>query len=410
MSDDEQNSLVCSIPGCGAKLRKSNTIGRCQEHRYTVERAVCAVDGCGEPLRKDNATGYCKRHKFATDRAPVRICAADGCDRSLRADNQSGYCKAHAQQTAAVRAYRDRQYAELREQSEQRRQQRPLCSVDGCTNRLRSDNTSGRCTDHIYIPLDLAVCSVDGCENRLTSRNTTGRCMDHRNWHADEAPKCGDPSCGRTLHRDNQTGFCHKHRKQWRATYNQSYYRRNRGALVEYARRYREEHPEEHREASRHWERANPLRKLANDAAFRARNRERLRVSNKAASRKHYAAYKERRRAQGRDYYARNPEKRRAATARWRSMHPEFSSARNARRRARIRLPREDRRISLEYRAAIRNDPCFYCGGIAEHTDHYFPLVKGGTDHWFNLVRACQDCNLSKHARCGTAFLLLTGG
>lgn len=234
--------------------------------------------------------------------------------------------------------------------------------------------------------------------------------MEHRSFRADVAPRCGEPGCGKTLHRDNQTGFCHKHRKAWRDAYNRDYYQQNQADLLEYARQYRDEHPEEHREASLRWARANPDRKLANDAAFRERNRERLRVSGKEATRESYARHADRRRAGSRDYYARNPEKVLAACKKWRTEHPEFRAAANARRKLRTKLSREDRQISLAYRQAICNDPCFYCGGPAVHTDHYFALAKGGTDHWFNLVRACQHCNLSKRTMCGTAFLLLSGG
>ena len=50
-----------------------------------------------------------------------------------------------------------------------------------------------------------------------------------------------------------------------------------------------------------------------------------------------------------------------------------------------------DRLLSVCYRLAIRNDPCFYCGSPeTAHVDHFFPLAKGGTDHWWNLVRACD--------------------
>ena len=286
-----------------------------------------------------------------------------------------------------------------------------VCSVGECPRKLRSDNTTGRCTDHAYIPMEWAVCSVDGCGARIKLDNTLGRCMEHRALHwAGEAPKCGEPGCGKTLHRDNRTGFCHKHRKEWRDAYNRDYYQRNQDDLREYARNYREVHADEHREASLRWERANPERKRANDAAYRDRNRDRLRESGKEASRKHYAAHPERRRAQQRDRYARDPERVKAASRKWYAAHPEYRSVLNARRRLQMQLPREDRQISHAYRQAIRNDPCFYCGSAAAHTDHFFPLAKGGTDHWWNLVRACESCNCSKQALCGTAFLLLAGG
>lgn len=276
---------TCSVDGCDAKLRTSNTIGRCSDHRYIpVVSAVCGADGCEQALRKDNDTGYCKAHKYATARAPVRVCAADGCENELRGDNQSGYCAAHAWQTASTRASRDRLYAILREQAERRRQQRPECSVDGCDRRVRSDNTSGRCNDHIYVPLDLAACSADGCENRITARNTTGRCMEHVDW--------------------------------------------------------------------------------------------------------------------------------RAVASAWAAANPEARQASSARRRGRVQVDMDatDRLLSTLYRQAIKGDPCYYCGSpVTHHVDHFFPLAKGGTDHFWNLVRACERDNLSKHAQCGTAYLLRRG-
>jgi len=79
------------------------------------------------------------------------------------------------------------------------------------------------------------------------------------------------------------------------------------------------------------------------------------------------------------------------------------------RRRTRIRVDMDalDRELSAAYRLAIRNDPCFYCGGKGEHDDHYHALADGGTDHWWNLVRACEHCNCSKGAKHGDDFLKL---
>jgi hypothetical protein len=69
-----------------------------------------------------------------------------------------------------------------------------------------------------------------------------------------------------------------------------------------------------------------------------------------------------------------------------------------------------DRALSADYRRAIAGDPCTYCGATASQVDHIFPVAKGGTDHWWNLTRACESCNKSKAAHCGTWFLLLRGG
>lgn len=341
---------VCPVPGCGAKLRASNTIGRCSEHRYTVDRAICAADGCEQPLRKDNATGYCKRHKSAKDREQPRFCGAPGCDNRLRTDNTTGYCKDHIHPMWKDREYLDRRYARERTERAKRPDTRRICSVDGCGRKLRSDNTLGRCNDHRYIPMDWAFCSVDGCDARIKPDNPLGRCTEHRGlyWEGD-APKCGEPGCGKTLHRDNGTGFCHEHRKAWQDAYNRDYYERNQVALREYARQYREVYAEEHRAAASAWNASNRVARIASDA------------------RRKLAA------AAGMDDI--------------------------------------DRMLSVCYRLAIRNDPCFYCGSPeTAHVDHYFPLAKGGTDHWFNLVRSCDRCNNAKYVTCGTAFLLLIGG
>jgi hypothetical protein len=347
MRDDQnRRDLVCSVPDCGAKLRRSNTIGRCQEHRYAVERATCGADGCDKQLNKGNSTGYCDAHKYAKGREPVRACGAPGCGRKLRTDNSTGYCPDHVEPMWKTREYRDRKNARERAGRTKHPRARRICSVDGCEREIRSDNTTGRCTDHAYVPLDLRICSVDGCENRLIASNTTGRCMEHHaGYWADAAPKCGEPGCGKTLYRDNQTGFCHEHRTEYKRTYNRAYYERTQAERREYARQWREVYGDEHRAYVSAWNAANPEARQA----MQARRRQ-------AATR-------------GMDDF--------------------------------------DRELSVAYRIATRFDRCFYCGSPdTAHTDHFFPLAKGGSDVWFNLVRACESCNCSKQAVCGTAFIL----
>lgn len=342
---------TCSVDGCGAKLRTSNTTGRCSPHRYVpVTSPVCPVDGCGKPLRKDNDTGFCKAHKYSSSREQARPCGAPGCDRTLRTDNTTGYCPDHAERPGRTPEYRAKKRAVYHAKPKPPDVRR-TCSADGCERKIRSDNTTGRCTDHAYVHMDWAVCSVDGCEARIRPDNRLGRCMEHRSlyWGGDP-PKCGEPGCGRDLYRDNLTGFCQEHRpRDYMDAYNRAYYERNAAALREYAREYREVYAEEHREYTRTWNAANP----------------------------------------------------------------EARQAMHARRRSRVDAGMDeiDRLLSTFYRIAIRNDPCCYCGSpVTDHVDHYFPLAKGGSDKFFNLVRACQRCNLRKQVMCGTAFLLLTGG
>jgi 5-methylcytosine-specific restriction endonuclease McrA len=332
---------------------KSGRQVRCTPCREGPARPVCGADDCTTELRRDNKTGYCEEHKYATARAPVRHCVEKDCGKQLRADNESGYCKRHSQLTPNVRRSREERAAEARAASQGRRDARDPCEIDECPNRIRSDNTLGRCNDHRYLPLDLPECSVDGCGKRLYTDNVIGRCQEHRGlyWAAD-ARKCGEGGCGKTLHADNVTGYCHKHRDEWRKNYNREYYEGHQPELVKYARFYREVYADEHR----------------------------------AYSRGHYAEH-------GRI----SPEAQRAAAAR-------------RRQRAAHGMDELDRFLSAEYRKAIRNDPCFYCGDTeTHHVDHFFPIAKGGTDAWANLVRACADCNLSKYTACGTAFLLRAG-
>jgi hypothetical protein len=260
--------LICSIEGCDTRLRRNNSTGRCQEHRYIGEgMGTCHADGCTTKLRKDNQDGFCTVHKSPTARAPERTCAAAGCEKRLRIDNRSGYCVDHANQSPLAAESRERYNAKLREETRRRPDERQRCSVDDCPNRLRSDNTTGRCTEHYYLPRDMPQCAVSGCENKLTTTNKLGRCTEHRGeyWAAD-APRCAADGCKRTLNADNTIGYCREHRalSPTRKEYNREYYQHNQGALREYAALYRQVYTDEHRAASAAWALANPERKARN--------------------------------------------------------------------------------------------------------------------------------------------------
>src|SRR5262249_40062936 len=91
--------------------------------------------------------------------------------------------------------------------------------------------------------------------------------------------------------------------------------------------------------------------------------------------------------------------------------NPEVWAAREGRRPklAGEGLDALDKALAVDYRRAIVDDACGYCGGPSKHTDHVFPIAKGGRDVWYNLMRACESCNLVKGPRCGTWFRLRTG-
>lgn len=115
-----------------------------------------------------------------------------------------------------------------------------------------------------------------------------------------------------------------------------------------------------------------------------------------------------------RQYREDNAEIVRRKKAEYRRTHCEVVRASKDRYRSRhtVRLTQEDRALSVQYRKAIRHDPCFYCGSRLKvmHVDHMQPLSRGGTDHWWNLVRACASCNLSKGAKTAEEFMNLKGG
>jgi hypothetical protein len=346
-------ALTCSYGDCKVPLRKSNTLGRCQEHRYIGEgMGKCAH--CQKPIRRDNQTGYCEEHKYATSRAPVRFCGSrEGCERQLRIDNTCGYCPDHIGESSLMQVYKDRKNAKLREQTRMRPDERAECSQDGCRNRLRSDNTIGRCSEHYYLPAEMPECVVEGCENRLTRLNQGDRCTEHigKYW-APDARKCAHGGCGRTINADNAIGYCREHRylSPSRREYNREYYRDTQSLRLEYARLYREVYAEEHRENARRWARENPGLRSA------ARMRRRMRAGEG--------------------------------------------------------LTELDQLLSLARCIEMTGDPCFYCGAPGEEVEHYFPIVKGGTDAWQNILPSCVACNHGvggKHFMCGTAFMLRKG-
>jgi 5-methylcytosine-specific restriction endonuclease McrA len=61
------------------------------------------------------------------------------------------------------------------------------------------------------------------------------------------------------------------------------------------------------------------------------------------------------------------------------------------------------------YRAALRNDPCSYCGNRGGHIDHITPRIRRGGDSWTNLTAVCQVCNNGKRDKSLLSFLAWRG-
>ena len=121
----------------------------------------------------------------------------------------------------------------------------------------------------------------------------------------------------------------------------------------------------------------------------------------------YYEANKEKHNAQVNAWYEMNKEERTVTINIWKHDNPERRRADSARRRTRamVNMDEFDRELSVAYRKAIANDPCFYCGAPDENDEHYTPLARGGTDHWWNLVRACAWCNGHKFTMNGDEYL-----
>lgn len=152
--------------------------------------------------------------------------------------------------------------------------------------------------------------------------------------------------------------------------------------LRDWAREYRQAYGDRVNANARNGYASDPTKKKAAKLAYRARHRNHLLERQRAAYLRGYAE---------------NPQK--------------WLAANNRRKRnLGVGMDAMDRELTTAYRTAISGDPCFYCGALGEHVDHYFPIAKGGTDHWWNLVRACGPCNRVKHAWCGTRFALRYAG
>jgi len=144
------------------------------------------------------------------------------------------------------------------------------------------------------------------------------------------------------------------------------------------------------------------------------------------------------RRAYGREWMKRNPEKARAAMRRWRSRHPDDHNAevrsfytrhreaitsriaayreknpqvkRTADRNRRAREQQASgSHTTREWVASVVRfrGRCAYCGAPARlHADHRTPLSRGGTNSIDNILPACAPCNMSKHDRTESEYLI----
>lgn len=386
---------TCDVPECAKPARARNLCTmhyqRMKKHGATdlpvhvkASDLKCSVEDCSTPAKGGH--GWCHMHyrrmrlhgslDLPARPASSASCRVDTCSKGGRLVR--GLCAAHYA--------RFRTYGDVRANIPiEARGAVTECQVSGCD---RSDNLRrGWCGMHYQRwalrgdPLwererQPAVCTVNDCGSELTVGK--GLCRKHymrlrRTGSTADPVKvvqadrgCAVDGCGKQVDRRE---MCTTHYTRWKRhgdprtvlrtwTPQQSLTCSHDGCELGAERKGL---------CQRHWA-----------AAYHLNHR----AERNARMREHYLANRE-------EYYARTHRRRQRVDANMDAL---------------------DRALSADYRRAIANDPCFYCGREAVSVDHFFPLAKGGTDHWWNLVRACEACNKSKWARCGTWFQLVNGG
>jgi 5-methylcytosine-specific restriction endonuclease McrA len=178
--------------------------------------------------------------------------------------------------------------------------------------------------------------------------------------------------------------------KEEKAAYNKVWRLKN----LDKVRAWRAANAHKIREYTRRWRALHPERAATQAARDLERNKERARERRardreavNAKARAHYAKASAVILAQAREWRRANRDYRRSV-----------SRASCQRRRASCKVS-VSKAPTARQLAAILGSPCFYCGGRAQHIDHFVPLSRGGSHDLDNLVAACAACNLSKGAK-----------
>lgn len=145
-------------------------------------------------------------------------------------------------------------------------------------------------------------------------------------------------------------------------------------------RKWREAHPEQHRESNRLSDHRCRARKSAYGREYKRRNRHKASVE----FRRYYAQHKDRLNARRREWSRANPGK---------------SAEYHHRRRARQHGTAGDGLSQVQW-ARLREEyggRCAYCGVIAKVArDHIEPVSRGGSSLPDNYAPSCVQCNVSK--------------
>lgn len=159
--------------------------------------------------------------------------------------------------------------------------------------------------------------------------------------------------------------------------------RRNPNANVDLPRGQRVANPLSRAEQSRKWAAENPERRREIDRKSRKKN-----AAKKAQKQREYSRANPHIRD---EWEANNPDKVRANWAK-----------RSERLRAAGKYP-----LTRKEKNRLAKSACFYCGSVDKvSVDHLIPISRGGLNSVGNLVPACLSCNMSKHSKTVTEWIM----
>ena len=170
---------------------------------------------------------------------------------------------------------------------------------------------------------------------------------------------------------------------------------------AEYARRYRERHPERWRAYDRAYKERNHELLLARRRAWGAANPEKIREYRERTAVRHSE--------QKKALYARNRDLMLARTLAYQQAHPEVRAAKVNRYRARL-VNAVGSHTAQEWQEKLELFAycCVYCGESKPLTrDHNVPLFRGGSDEISNILPACGSCNAKKGTNTANEFIAM---